>query len=519
MNFKIGDTIGAYRLLAECGQGAYGTVFFAESTVTHRRVALKVVYRHGRNCERELRGLGRYQLICPRTGLLQVYHVEDCGEYFYYTMDAADDLSHGGEYVPDTLANRLRASGRLPAEAVRTMADELVECINTLHGKGLLHRDVKPDNILWIDGAAKLGDIGLVATDGATVLAGTPGFLPPEVLAGTRDYEPKDDFYALGKAIYCALTGMPVEKFPSFPDSRTLGGCGDLVVLYNRLCRGEPVPPRPVVEERRRRAQWFAVAAVVAVVCLCAVVWFALRPKPVPPSTTTAPEQSAAPPVVSSSSVPKKATESQDEQSFPENPGAAWSPKKYDLRKLDFMKKTPAQKLDPRRHSANGFAGERKWHATCSYYLGVEEHPEVTAAGKAPPSDKRAARVRELGAWLKEYAVSPEFLDIFPQVIAAANELEAEWRAMPRNTDAEKDAADLFHEGHSYDPEVWFERETESVYDYTVRVLKLSEYESGFRDALRSLKILLRHRKQLEAELLKKYKGKGAESAPGKKSE
>lgn len=279
MNFEVGDTIGAYRLVAECGQGAYGTVFVAESTVTRRRVALKIVYRHGRNCERELRGLARYQLICPRTGLLQVYHVEECGEYFYYTMDAADDLSHGREYVPDTLANRLRTSGKLPAEAVRKMADELVACLNTLHGKGLLHRDVKPDNILWIDGAAKPGDIGLVAGDGTTALAGTPGFMPPEVLAGTREYEQKDDFYALGKVIYCALTGNPVEKFPSFPDSRTLGDCGDLVTLYNRLCRGEPVTPSIVAKEHRRSVPWIAVAAAGALALVCgAAAWFLLRP-------------------------------------------------------------------------------------------------------------------------------------------------------------------------------------------------------------------------------------------------
>ena len=160
MSFKAGDMIGSYRLVAECGEGAYGKVFLAESTVTHRRAALKIVYRHGRSCERELRGLAAYQEICRRTDLLQIYHVEDRGEYFYYTMDAADDLSDGGSYIPDTLANRLRSTGRLSAEAVRRMAEELTECLNTLHARGVLHRDVKPDNILWVDGAAKLGSRG-----------------------------------------------------------------------------------------------------------------------------------------------------------------------------------------------------------------------------------------------------------------------------------------------------------------------------------------------------------------------
>ena len=278
MNFEIGDTIGSYRLLAECGKGAYGKVFLAESTVTRRRTALKVVCRQGRNCDRELRGLTAYQAICPRTELLQVYYVEDRGEYFYYTMDAADNLAEGGEYVPDTLANRLRTSGRLPADAVRKMADELTEYLNTLHDRGLLHRDVKPDNILWVDGAAKLGDIGLVTADGETVLAGTPGFLPPEVLAGTRGYEAGDDFYALGKAIYCALSGNPVEEYPSFPGSRTLGDCGDLILLYNRLCGGEDVP-LIASKGRRWRYAWIAAAVGSALCCGGAAMWAILRPR------------------------------------------------------------------------------------------------------------------------------------------------------------------------------------------------------------------------------------------------
>lgn len=213
MSCKVGDTLGSYTLLCECGQGAYGSVFLAENTFTKRRVALKIICSQGRSCERELNGLIQYQTVCPRTNLLQIYHVEKGDDCFWYTMDAADNLSaEEGKYIPDTLANRLREQRRLPTDAVRRMADELIANLETLHRRGLLHRDLKPDNILWIDGSATLGDIGLV-TDAANVsLVGTPGFLPPEVLAGIREYRQADDYYSLGKVIYCALTGMPVEK-------------------------------------------------------------------------------------------------------------------------------------------------------------------------------------------------------------------------------------------------------------------------------------------------------------------
>lgn len=240
MSYKVGDLLGSYQLLFLCGNGAYGAVFLAENVITKHRFALKIIYTRGLNCSRELAGLTRYQILCPRTNLLQIYHVEQTSDCFWYTMDAADNLSSGPEqYIPDTLRNRLRKYGRLPAEEIRKMVEELVANLKLLHARGLLHRDVKPDNILWVDGSAILGDIGLVTEDQNASLAGTPGFLPPLVLAGIRQYSETDDFYSLGKVIYCALTGMPVEKYPEFPDSLSLSDNKDLVRLYNRLCAGE----------------------------------------------------------------------------------------------------------------------------------------------------------------------------------------------------------------------------------------------------------------------------------------
>lgn len=272
MSYKVGDTLSTYTLLCECGQGAYGSVFLAENTFTKRRVALKIVYSQGRSCERELNGLIQYQTVCPRTNLLQIYHVEKGDDCFWYTMDAADNLSaEEGKYIPDTLANRLREQRRLPTDAVRKMADELIANLETLHRRGLLHRDLKPDNILWVDGSAILGDIGLVTDTTNVSLAGTPGFLPPEVLAGIREYHQADDYYSLGKVIYCALTGMPVEKYPAYPASLTLCGGADMIRLYNNLCSGavpetafQPQPPR-------RKTKWLIAAALIQLLLTAAL--------------------------------------------------------------------------------------------------------------------------------------------------------------------------------------------------------------------------------------------------------
>ena len=188
MNYKVGDIIDEYKLLRECGHGAFGTVFLAENQMTASHVAFKIIYKCGSSAERELKGLRQYQIIAKNTNLLQIYQVKEYDDFFYYTMDIADNLSDDKEsYTPDTLANRLNTNP-LDAPAVREMHRDLLENLQTLHGKGLFHRDIKPDNILFINNRARLGDIGLVTNASTTTLRGTPGVMPTEVLAGLRGY-------------------------------------------------------------------------------------------------------------------------------------------------------------------------------------------------------------------------------------------------------------------------------------------------------------------------------------------
>lgn len=236
MNYKVGDIIDEYKLLSECGRGAFGTVFFAENQLTAKRVAFKIIYKHGTSAERELKGLRQYQIIAGNTNLLQIYQVKEYDDFFYYTMDIADNLSDDvSSYMPDTLANRLH-NNILDADTVREIHRDLLENLQTLHGKGLFHRDIKPDNILFINNRARLGDIGLVTDTSITTLRGTPGFMPTEVLAGIRNYEASDDYYALGKVIYCALTGEPAGNYPSFPADCAIADKIDLIKLYNKYC-------------------------------------------------------------------------------------------------------------------------------------------------------------------------------------------------------------------------------------------------------------------------------------------
>src|SRR6266511_2640248 len=116
-------------------------------------------------------------------------------------------------YVPRTLRAEQLRYGRLPvAECVR-IGLTLTSALAHLHKQGLVHRDVKPSNIIFVDGVPKLADIGLVVeTSEAKSFVGTMGFIPPEG-PGT----PQADLYSLGKVLYEISTGKDRQDFPELP--------------------------------------------------------------------------------------------------------------------------------------------------------------------------------------------------------------------------------------------------------------------------------------------------------------
>ncbi len=117
-------------------------------------------------------------------------------------------------YTPHTLRADL-AKGRLPAAKVLEIGLALSEALSHLHSNGLVHRgDVKPSNVIFVNGRPKLADIGLVtdASDQCSIV-GTEGYLPPEG-PGT----PQADIFALGKVLYEAATGMDRREFPKLPE-------------------------------------------------------------------------------------------------------------------------------------------------------------------------------------------------------------------------------------------------------------------------------------------------------------
>jgi len=231
-----------FRLLEFCGRGTFGEVWRAVD-ISGKIIAIKIISKEllPNVWQREFNGIKNYRkVIGYHPNLIQIYHIGEAAKYFYYTMEAADNrLAPGLGYKPDTLASRIEAS-RLPAEQIISIALALLDGIEVLHQTQLVHRDIKPANIIFVNGVPKLSDIGLVSLDRTNLsLAGTIGFIPPEDLTcgdSSSGSKPQSDLYALGKVIYCALTGMSPSDFPNMPKDISLSVCKRLNRIICMAC-------------------------------------------------------------------------------------------------------------------------------------------------------------------------------------------------------------------------------------------------------------------------------------------
>lgn len=221
-----------HEVLRKIGGGAYGEVWLARG-VTGAMRAVKVVYREDfsdeRTFEREFEGILRFEPISRNhQGFVNILHVgrsDDQKQFYYYVMELGDDAYEQGEinpveYEPRTLRSDMKQAGGSPlaTDFCIETGFRLAEALQELHECGLTHRDVKPSNVIFVDGKAKLADIGLVAGKDQRTFVGTEGFVPPEGPGSEQA-----DIYSLGKVLYEMATGMDRLQFPELPD----GGPGD----------------------------------------------------------------------------------------------------------------------------------------------------------------------------------------------------------------------------------------------------------------------------------------------------
>lgn len=215
-----------HEILRKIGTGAYGEVWLARS-VTGAYRAVKVVWREDFEDEqifiREFDGALIYEPIARGIpGLVHILHIGQKGgayPYYYYVMELADDAYTGthtdpDSYVPRTLYSDMQQYGNraMPLDYVLEVGCQLSRALAGLHAQELAHRDIKPTNIIFINGKVKLADAGLVAQSNQRSFVGTEGYIPPEG-PGT----PRADVYALAIVLYEMSTGMDRLHFPALP--------------------------------------------------------------------------------------------------------------------------------------------------------------------------------------------------------------------------------------------------------------------------------------------------------------
>jgi len=259
---RAGAELSGYRIDGLLGCGGMATVYCATQLSLHRRVALKVLAedRTTDPCWTErFRREALMQAQLDHPNVVEVYEAGVAGGAMFIAMR----LVRG-----TTLRARLRAGGLTGDHALRLLAP-IAEALDAAHARGLVHRDVKPENILvcW-DGHPYIADFGIAharlqaGITGPGGILGTPGYIAPELLAGTPP-GPAADVYAFAAVLQeClrAADGAPpapgvrraLERGMAFAPGDRPAGVGDLLDEVRRARRGRRRGPSAVADARRR---------------------------------------------------------------------------------------------------------------------------------------------------------------------------------------------------------------------------------------------------------------------------
>ena len=213
-----------YSLLRKIGEGGCGRVWLTRNPDA-TFCALKIVPRRsetdGLAYEREITALKRLKAFSVESPcIINIYDIIKHDEFVAYTMALADDNnSKNGvidpeTYEPKTLRSRLDDAGRLPVAESVDVGLRVVNAIQTLHSHALVHRDIKPGNIVYIKGLPVVADIGLVINSSPDVSqVYSEGYRPPEGVG-----KQGADIYAIGKLLYVMATGYDPNGQLRYPD-------------------------------------------------------------------------------------------------------------------------------------------------------------------------------------------------------------------------------------------------------------------------------------------------------------
>jgi hypothetical protein len=221
----VPETLGGYQILKELGRGGMGTVYLARQLSLDRKVALKVMKPQWANDPTFMARFTREAFAAAQLvhhNIVQIYDIGSDRGLHYFSMEYVEGQS---------LGELLRRQGALPPEVAVGYVLQAARGLKYGHDRGMVHRDVKPDNLLLNDqGVIKVADLGLVKTPGveepdakpvalpatedsqltgAHTAVGTPAYMAPEQARDSSHVDARADVYALGCSLYVLVTGRP----------------------------------------------------------------------------------------------------------------------------------------------------------------------------------------------------------------------------------------------------------------------------------------------------------------------
>lgn len=236
---KPGDTLDEFVIKGQIGNGGFSVIYLAEDRILRRLVAIKQLQREDFSREGSREWFMREARVTAQTehrNIVKIHGLRQEGDTLYLVM----------EYLPGDLLSLLRERGALDRSTVLTVAADMCRALETLHSRGIIHRDVKPDNILFRElNEFKLADLGLAHVDPvypeglADAIGPQPGtllYMSPEQALG-QEVTPRSDIYSLAVVLYEAITGYYYLDYDE--------GRDDEDTLLELIAYASPLPLKP----------------------------------------------------------------------------------------------------------------------------------------------------------------------------------------------------------------------------------------------------------------------------------